>query len=76
MKKNEDLFSESELNKACIYVQQQFGAKSWWPMAQPGLAKQEFQLMKGNAESFNIWCERWLDKGQRQKLMNALKRAI
>jgi len=65
--------TESELTKACLYIGNQFTAHSWWPCEQPDAAKREFELMKSSATALNVWCERWLDTGQRQKLKKALE---
>ncbi|MCF6203628.1 MAG: hypothetical protein L3J59_08160 [Methylococcaceae bacterium] len=67
--------TESNLQQASDYLQKQFNLKSWWPKAQPGLAKREFLLMNGSAIALNVWCERWLDAGQYRKLDKAIKRA-
>lgn len=65
--------TEAELSRACDFIARQFAAHSWWPGEQPGEAKREFALMKGSAASLNLWCERWLDAGQRRKLEKALR---
>lgn len=70
--KNIDL-TEAELYKVCDYISQQFAAHSWWPREQPGEAKREFDLMKGSVAALNVWCARWLDAGQCQKLEKALR---
>ena len=59
---------------ACDYLQKQLATRSWWPREQPGLAKQEFKQMQGNAVSLNIWCEKWLDGGQCRQLEKAIER--
>jgi hypothetical protein len=64
---------EADLSKACDYIAKQFAAHSWWPTEQPGEAKREFDLMKGNATALNVWCERWLDAGQCKKLEKELR---
>lgn len=64
--------TEDELAKARDYIARQFAAHSWWPREQPGEAKREFDLMKDSAVSLNVWCERWLDTGQCQKLKKNL----
>ncbi|MDD5461164.1 MAG: hypothetical protein PHG00_05975 [Methylococcales bacterium] len=66
--------TESELEAARHYLQQQLETHSWWPKEQPGKALHEFTLMKDTAVSLNVWCERWLDSGQRRLLEKALKR--
>ena len=73
MKNNDVNITDNTLPNACDYIQKQFAAHSWWPKEQPGLAKQEFDLMNGHAETLNVWCERWLDAGQCQKLEAAIK---
>jgi hypothetical protein len=65
--------TESELSQAREYIAGQFAAHSWWPTAQPGEAMREFELMKGSAVALNVWCEKWLDAGQCQKLEKALR---
>lgn len=64
---------ETELSNACEHISNQFVAHSWWPCAQPGEAKREFNLMKGSATALNVWCERWLDAQQCQKLKNSIQ---
>ncbi|MGZ8182458.1 MAG: hypothetical protein ACXWT1_10895 [Methylobacter sp.] len=66
--------SETEFAAACQYLQQQLETHSWWPKEQPGEARREFTLMKTNAASLNVWCEKWLDAGQWRLLARALKR--
>ena len=66
--------TESELEAARHYLQQQLETHSWWPKEQPGEARHEFTLMKANAISLNVWCEKWLDSGQWRLLEKALKR--
>jgi len=66
--------TETELDAARHYLQQQLETHSWWPKEQPGEARHEFTLMKANAISLNIWCEKWLDSGQWRLLAKALKR--
>ena len=66
--------TDKQLAQACHYIARQFTAHSWWPSENPSQAKQEFELMKTSTAALNVWCERWLDDGQRQKLHNALKR--
>ncbi|WP_258076136.1 hypothetical protein [Methylobacter tundripaludum] len=65
--------TEADLPKACDYIAKQFAAHSWWPTEQPGEAKREFDLMKGSATALNVWCERWLDAGQRKKMEKELR---
>jgi hypothetical protein len=65
--------TEAELPRACDYIARQFAAHSWWPTEQPGEAKREFDLMKGNAIALTAWCEKWLDVGQCNKLEKALR---
>lgn len=67
---------ENQLHFARNYLNEQFSIKSWWPKAQPGLAKQEFLLMQGSTIALNIWCEKWLDYGQYRKLEKAIKKKI
>jgi len=55
-------------------LQQQLETHSWWPKEQPGEALHEFALMKADAISLTIWCEKWLDSGQQRLLAKALKR--
>jgi hypothetical protein len=74
MKEHNIKITETELEAACHYLQQQLDTHSWWPKEQPGEAKYEFALMKVNATSLNVWCERWLDSGQCRLLAKALKR--
>ena len=64
---------ETELSNACDHISKQFAAHSWWPCEQPGEAKREFNLMKGSATALNVWCERWLDAQQYQKLKNSIR---
>lgn len=54
------------------YKEQQMQAHSWWPKEQPGQARHEYNLMKGNAENLNVWCGRWLDAGQQKQLQKFL----
>ena len=68
--------TDNNLQMACDYLKKQFAAKSWWPKANPGLAKQEFLLMNGSPVALNIWCERWLDAGQCRKLNKAIKQSV
>jgi len=65
--------TEADLSKACNYIAKQFAAHSWRPTEQPGEAKREFDLMKGSATALNVWCERWLDTWQCQKLEKTLR---
>ena len=65
--------TESELEVARHYLQQQLETHSWWPKEQPGEALHEFKLMKTDALSLTIWCEKWLDSGQQRLLAKALK---
>jgi hypothetical protein len=74
MKKHEMKITETELEAARHYLQQQLETHTWWPKEQPGEAKHEFTLMKDNVISLNVWCERWLDSGQQRLLAKALKR--
>jgi hypothetical protein len=64
--------TETELEAARHYLQQQLETHSWWPKEQPGEANHEFTLMKDNAISLNVWCERSLDSGQKRLLEKAL----
>ena len=64
---------ETELSSACEHISKQFAAHSWWPCEQPGEAKHEFNLMKGSATALNVWCERWLNTQQCQKLKSAIR---
>jgi hypothetical protein len=73
MKKHEMKITETELEAARHYLQQQLETHTWWPKEQPGEAKHEFTLMKDNVISLNVWCERWLDSGQQRLLAKALK---
>jgi hypothetical protein len=74
MNRNSIRITETELEAARHYLQQQLETHSWWPKEQPGEAMHEFTLMKDSAVSLNIWCERWLDSGQQKKLAKALNR--
>lgn len=74
MKKHEMKITETELEAARHYLQQQLETHTWWPKEQPGEAKHEFTLMKDNVISLNVWCERWLDSGQQRQLAKSLKR--
>ncbi len=74
MKKHDMKITETELEAARHYLQQQLETHTWWPKEQPGEAKHEFTLMKDNVISLNVWCERWLDSGQQRQLAKALKR--
>ncbi len=65
--------TEANLPKANEYISKQFRAHSWWPREQPGEAKREFELMKGSASTLNVWCGRWLDGAQRQKLQKSIQ---
>lgn len=76
MKNTYNSINDNNLSTACNYLQKKFDAKSWWPKAQPGLARQAFTLMKGSAGSLNIWCQQWLDLGQLIKLEKALKSSL
>lgn len=62
------IVTNANINFACDYLQKQFDTRSWWPRAQPGLAKREFQLMNNSPEALTVWCYRWLDLGQIRKL--------
>jgi hypothetical protein len=73
MKKHTIKISESELEAASHYLEQQLETHSWWPKEQPEEAKHEFTLMKVTPSSLNFWCEKWLDSGQQKKLAKALK---
>lgn len=73
MKNANKLISDSNLQIASDYILQQFDRHSWWPKAQPGLAKQEFNLMHGSSEALNVWCTRWLDSGQLRKLTKEIQ---
>ena len=73
MKEHNIEITETELEAACRYLQQQLETHSWWPKEQPGEAKHEFALMKDSAVSLNVWCDRWLDSGQCRSLEKALK---
>ena len=64
---------ESELSQACDYIRSQFAAHSWWPCEQPGEAKREFNLMQGSATALNVWCEKWLNVQQCQKLEKSIQ---
>jgi hypothetical protein len=66
--------TETNLQHACDYLQKQFDARSWWPRAQPGLAKQEFKLMHNSPGALNVWCERWLDSSQLRKLERKIQK--
>ncbi len=66
--------TESELEAARHYLQQQLETHSWWPKEQPEKALHEFTLMKADAIPLNVWCEKWLDSGQQRLLAKALKR--
>ncbi|MGZ8160251.1 MAG: hypothetical protein ACXWT4_15775 [Methylobacter sp.] len=72
MKPKHIITTEDELSNARDYIARQFAAHSWWPREQPGEAKREFDLMKDSAVSLNVWCEKWLDTGQCQKLKKNL----
>jgi hypothetical protein len=74
MKRNNIKITDNSLHVACDYLQRQFDTRSWWPREQPRLAEQEFLLMKGSAGALNVWCERWLDRGQCKKLESVIKR--
>ncbi|MFW5443166.1 MAG: hypothetical protein ACKE51_02515 [Methylococcaceae bacterium] len=65
--------TDSNLERACKYLQNRLDIRSWWPKAQPGQAKNEFKLMSGSAGALNVWCERWLDLGQLKKLEREIK---
>jgi hypothetical protein len=72
--KHDMKITESNLEAARHYLQQQLETHSWWPKEQPGEARHEFTLMKANAVSLSVWCNKWLDSGQRRQLEKALKR--
>jgi hypothetical protein len=74
MKEHNLKITDTELQAARHYLQQQLETHTWWPREQPGEAKHEFALMKDSAMSLNVWCERWLDSGQLRLLEKALKR--
>ena len=74
MKDHHIKITESELDTARRYLQQQLETHTWWPKEQPGEAKHEFALMKDSSVSLNVWCERWLDSGQQKQLAKVLKR--
>jgi len=73
MKKLQQIINENNHSAACDYIQKKFDAHTWWPRAQPRLAKQEFNLMKNSTGALKVWCDRWLDSGQLRKLQRALK---
>jgi hypothetical protein len=73
--KHDMKITESDLEAARHYLQQQLETHSWWPKEQPGEARHEFTLMKANAVSLSVWCEKWLDSGQLRQLEKALKRS-
>ena len=60
--------TDDNLQPACDYIQSQFNAHSWWPKAQPNKARREFTLMNQSSGALDVWCERWLDRGQLRKL--------
>jgi hypothetical protein len=64
---------ESELDAACNYIRRQMDLHSWWPKEAPGEAKQQFELMCGTALSLNVWCDRWLDTRQCEKLEECVR---
>lgn len=64
--------TESSYEAARDYLQGQLERHSWWPTEQPGLARQEFKLMQGDARALNVWCKKWLDSGQMQQLAKAM----
>lgn len=66
--------TETNHEIACDYLQKQFDTRSWWPKAQPGQAKQEFEQMNGSCGALNVWCERWLDLGQIRKLEREIRK--
>jgi hypothetical protein len=68
MKIPSTIITDTNLPFACDYLQKQLETRSWWPRAQPRLAKQEFNLMRGSAGALNVWCERWLNSSQLRKL--------
>ena len=74
MKDSSIKITEIELEVARHYLQKQLETHSWWPKEQPGEVMHEFTLMKDSAVSLNVWCERWLDSGQQEKLLKALNR--
>lgn len=65
--------NDTQLASAREYLQKQFEAHTWWPKEQPEQAKYEFKLMNASATTLSIWCEKWLDAGQRRQLEKALK---
>jgi hypothetical protein len=73
MKKHNTKITDTKLEAACHYLQQQLETHTWWSKEQPGEAKHEFTLMKDNAISLKVWCERWLDSGQQRQLAKVLK---
>lgn len=62
----------SDLSKAQDYINKQFATRSWWPKAPPEQAKHEFTLMQHDPAALTLWCEKWLDAGQRRKLKKAI----
>lgn len=72
MNSNKIAVKETELPAACDHISKQFAAHSWWPCEQPGEAKREFKLMNGSATALNVWCEKWLNVEQCQKLEKSL----
>lgn len=66
--------SESNIQYAREYLQEQFVRHSWWPTEQPGLAQQEFQLMQGSAYALGVWCEKWLNSSQIRQLEKTLQK--
>jgi hypothetical protein len=74
MKKLTKKITDTNLQLACNYLEKQFDTRSWWPRAQPGLAKQEFKLMHDSPGALNVWCERWLDPSQLRKLERKIQR--
>lgn len=66
--------SESNIQYAHEYIQQQFDRHTWWPTEQPGVAQQEFKLMGGSADAFGVWCEKWLSSSQIRQLEKTLQK--
>ncbi len=64
---------DSEVDAACHYIRRQMDYHSWWPTAQPGEARQQFELMNGSATALNVWCKRWLDEHQCRQLEKCVR---
>jgi hypothetical protein len=75
MSKQAFSIDSANLAAARSYIRQQFAQKSWWPTQGPQQAKEEFERLPETPEALAVWCEKWLDGGQRRQLRIAVQKA-